>query len=46
MGDTGFPRFVASLKSKALSAEHSCPLSEKQLEFEAAKGGVVTKTTG
>ena len=32
------------LKSKALSSEHSDPVSEKQ--FEATKGGVLTKTTG
>ena len=31
------------LKSKALSSEHFNPLSEKQ--FEATKGGVLTKTT-
>lgn len=44
-GDRGVPRLAVSLKSKAFGTEHSCSPSEKQLEFEATEGGVVTKTT-
>lgn len=42
-GDRGSLSFLP-LKSKALSSEHSDPLSEKQ--FEVTKGRALIKTTG